>query len=139
MGKSKHFVMLADYNDKSLMRNVTAMGFAGRHTDNFAPAMTSVTCILNGSYHGVYQFGEHIRVGNERVDIFDWENKASEIASIIGMDEDLSPAEISALDAAMTTSLSWITAKKFTFGPLRMDSSNGENVHRQRKKWTVIK
>jgi len=123
MGANKHFVMLADYNDRSLLRNVTAQDFNKQSSQGFVPDFVSVVCILNGEYRGIYQFGEHIRVDEERVDIFNWEDTASGIAKKIGNAEGMSAADITEFDIALTTNLSWMTAKSFTFKNKKYDFS----------------
>ena len=35
--------------------------------------------IMNGNYAGMYMFSEHIRIGTNRIDIFDWEEEAEDI------------------------------------------------------------
>ncbi|MBR6255277.1 MAG: CotH kinase family protein, partial [Clostridiales bacterium] len=79
MGSNKHWVLLANYLDESLLRNTMAFRLAEQMG---VPAMqtTWVDVILNGEYAGNYQLCEQIRVGKERVDIFDWEDEAKEVA-----------------------------------------------------------
>ena len=115
MGANKHWVMLADYNDKSLMRNRIAQEFADKNSEDFTANLTSVVCVLNGNYQGLYQFGEHIRVGDSRADIYDWEDMAETIAKTIGKAVGLSSADIADFDIALNENLSWITNKRFTF------------------------
>lgn len=64
------WVLLANYDDKSLMRNDVAF-FMGREMSSldFTPRFWFADFILNGQYEGVYQIGEGIDVGADRVDV----------------------------------------------------------------------
>lgn len=86
MGANKHWVMLANYNDMSNQRNKLAYDLAN---DIGSLGMDSawVTCVFNGNYLGLYQFGEHIRIDENRVTIRDWEDIAEKKG---GKAEDLS-------------------------------------------------
>jgi len=74
MGKNKHWVLLANDIDHTLIRNKITLDFASAIGMKFASESQLVSVFLNGNYQGVYQLCEHIRVGEERVDIFDWDN-----------------------------------------------------------------
>ena len=64
------WVLLANYDDKSLMRNDVAF-FMGREMSSldFTPRFWFADFILNGQYEGVYQIGEGIDVGADRVNV----------------------------------------------------------------------
>ncbi len=74
MGKNKHWVLLANDIDHTLIRNKITLDFASAIGMKFASESELVSVFLNGNYQGVYQLCEHIRVDEERVDIFDWDN-----------------------------------------------------------------
>ena len=75
LAKSKHWVLLANWYDESLMRNKLAYDFANQIGSK---GMRSewVECVLNGAWQGCYQLCEQIRIEKNRVDIFDWEDEA---------------------------------------------------------------
>ena len=75
--KSKHWVLLANYNDKSNMRNKLAYDFANE-IGNLGMKSTWVECVLNGEWQGCYQFCEHVRVDKNRVNVFDWEGESED-------------------------------------------------------------
>ena len=75
--KNKHWVLLANYNDLSQTRNKLPYDFANE-VGNLGMESTWVDCILNGKLLGTYQFCEHIRVDEGRVEIYDWEEHAAE-------------------------------------------------------------
>lgn len=69
MGSSKHWVLLANYLDKSQLRTWVA-GQASEATDlEWTPEYRHVEVVLNGQYVGVYQLAEHVRRDANRVDI----------------------------------------------------------------------
>ncbi len=74
MGENKHWVLLANDIDHTLIRNKITLDFAGAIGMKFASESQLVSVFLNGNYQGVYQLCEHIRVDEERVDIYDWED-----------------------------------------------------------------
>lgn len=74
MGKNKHWVLLANDIDHTLIRNKITLDFASAIGMKFASESELVSVFLNGNYQGVYQLCEHIRVDEERVDVYDWED-----------------------------------------------------------------
>lgn len=69
MPKSKHWVLLANYSDKTLMRNELAFEISRRMEFAYTPRMQYVDVILNGDYVGNYMLGEHIRIDKNRVNV----------------------------------------------------------------------
>lgn len=69
MPASRHWVLLANYADKTLLRNDAtftlgeAMGFA------WTPRARYVHLTLNGRYEGLYQLAEHVRIAPDRINI----------------------------------------------------------------------
>jgi len=69
MPKGKNWVLLANYADKTLMRNDIAFMFSRTLGMAYTPRSEYVELKLNGVYKGVYQLSEHIRVDKDRVNI----------------------------------------------------------------------
>ncbi len=69
MPASKHWVLLANYADKTLMRNDIAFMFSNSVGLEYTVRNQYVELNLNGVYQGVYQLAEHIRVDKNRVNI----------------------------------------------------------------------
>ncbi|MGM9787328.1 MAG: CotH kinase family protein [Candidatus Cryptobacteroides sp.] len=69
MSTDKEWCLLANYCDKSLLRNLTAMEISRRLEFSWTPKMQPVEVYFNGRYDGVYNFCEHKKVSPERVDI----------------------------------------------------------------------
>ena len=70
MDNNKHWVLNANYDDKTMMRQYVGFEIA-RTLDNMAytPQWRYINFFLNGNYLGVYIIGQNIRQGNTRVDI----------------------------------------------------------------------
>lgn len=69
MSTDKEWCLLANYCDKSLLRNLLAMELSRMLGFSWTPRMVPVEVNLNGKYIGVYNFSEHKKVSEERVDI----------------------------------------------------------------------
>ena len=69
MPKDKEWCLLANYADKSLLRNIVAMEISRRLGFSWTPRMVSVELWFNGAYQGVYSFSEHKKVAKDRVNI----------------------------------------------------------------------
>ncbi len=69
MSNDKEWCLLANYCDKSLLRNVVAMEISRRLSFSWTPKMCPVEVYFNGRYDGVYLFSEHKKVSKERVNI----------------------------------------------------------------------
>ena len=69
MPESKNWVLLANYADKTLMRNELAFTLSRNIGRAFTPASRYVEVYLNGAYLGNYQLAEQIKEGKGLVDI----------------------------------------------------------------------
>jgi len=108
MGKNKHWVLLANWYDRTNLRNVMAYEMSGRLGMWYCQSVW-VDLYYNGAYYGMYQLCESIRVDEERVDIFDWEEAAEEVASLCAEDYSLSQAREEALARQLAYDLTWVT------------------------------
>ena len=113
-GKSKHWVLLANYYDESLMRNKLAYDFA-RDIGVLGMKSTWVDCVLNGTYIGCYQFCEHLRVDAARVNVYNWEDAAESVAGKFAKSFGLSSDEEDELVALLQTNLLWVTSDSVTY------------------------
>lgn len=71
MHANKDWVLLANYCDKSLVRNITAMEISRRLEFSWTIDMIPVEVYLNGEYIGVYCLCQHKEVADHRIDIAD--------------------------------------------------------------------
>lgn len=109
MGKNKHWVLLANYKDYSFMKNKLAYDLSGALGMPYIES-TWVEVVLNGEYVGTYQFAEQVRVDSERVDVFDWEGLAEDVAKAL-----VEKSKRDALEAQLLEHMEWITTKEVIF------------------------
>ena len=120
--KSKHWVLLANDIDHSLIRNKLLYDFSGDIGTEFYFHSTNITLVYNGQYEGVYQLCEHRRVDEGRIDITNWTDIGEEAADVIGTavaeekgwEKSDKKKFISELEDKMITDFSWIDSKKVT-------------------------
>lgn len=133
--KSKHWVLLANDIDHSLLRNKLLYDFSGDIGTEFYFQSTNVTLIYNGQYEGVYQLCEHRRVDPGRIDITDWTGIGEDAADVIGTavaeeqgwDKKTKKQFISELETKMASDYSWIDDKKVVYdGTLLSELSDAE-------------
>ena len=65
----KDWIVLANYNDKSLLRNAVAFELSRICGFSWTPSFYPVELYFNNLYMGVYDFGEHKEVGKSKVNI----------------------------------------------------------------------
>ncbi len=69
MPAQKNWILLANYDDKSLLRNAAAL-YAGTFTNlAWTPHSRFVELYLNGQYEGTYQLVEQIEIDKNRLNI----------------------------------------------------------------------
>lgn len=69
MSNDKDWALLANYFDKTLLRNITAFEISRIADMSWTPSYVSVDYYLNGTYQGVYSLTEHVKVSEERLDM----------------------------------------------------------------------
>ena len=123
-GKSKHWVLISNFNDKSCLRNYTASRLA-KQLGVLGMNMTWVDVVLNGEVKGCYMLSQHVRADKNSVDIFDWEDEAEDVADALFnavKDADtLQEEDKELLEETMKANLSWVTDGNVTF--------NGKNYN----------
>jgi len=108
MGKNRHWVLLANWYDRTNLRNALSYEMSGRLGMWYCESVW-VDLYYNGEYCGLYQLCESIRVDEERTDIFDWEEAAEEAASLYAEEHGLSAAEEEELALRLSYDLTWVT------------------------------
>jgi hypothetical protein len=66
---TRNWVLLANFADKTLLRNDVAFELGRQLTSDFVPRSNFVELFLNGEYQGTYQLTDQIRVEAARVNI----------------------------------------------------------------------
>lgn len=84
MNESKQWVLLANYADKSLIRNEVGFELSRRSGLVYTPAGKFVDVVLNGKYIGNYQLVEQVDVGEYKVNIHEQEEGSSTLPAISG-------------------------------------------------------
>lgn len=69
MPANRHWALLANYADKTLVRNDVTFRLAEKLGMEYTPRSRHLEIYLNGEYQGLYQLTEHIRTGSHRVNI----------------------------------------------------------------------
>ena len=86
MGKNKHWILLANRYDNSLLRNKMTYWLGDQLGMLYTPQLVPVEVVMNGTYYGSYYLCEQIRIGDSRVAIDDLEDtpEAAEEPEITG-------------------------------------------------------
>lgn len=74
MGKNKHWILLANHFDHSLLRNRMTYWLGKMFGLDYTPECQPVEVVMNGAYYGSYLLCEQIRIGKGRVEIDDLED-----------------------------------------------------------------
>lgn len=108
-GANKHWTLLANIIDHTNMRNEIAHKFAKGIGMETTVNDTGVVLVLNGKYQGMYELSEHVRVGSARVNVFEWEELADDIAKEVCKKE---PAlDRDALEVYLEENLGWMSGR----------------------------
>ena len=82
MGENKHWVLLANRYDNSLLRNRITYWIVRQMGMEFAIKCAPVEVVMNGDYYGSYLLSQQVRVGKTRVEIDELDEKAGDPDSI---------------------------------------------------------
>lgn len=80
MPANKHWVLLANYADKTLLRNELAFEISRRMGYTYTPRVKYVDLVLNGKREGNYMLCEQIRIDPDRVNISELKAGSSNIS-----------------------------------------------------------
>ena len=84
MGANKHWALIANYYDGTLLRNRITYFMAAAMGMDYTPQLIPVDVVMNGNYLGSYYLSEVVRIGESRVDIHDLEKGPGEGGNITG-------------------------------------------------------
>ena len=84
MGESKHWVLLANYFDNSMIHNECTYWLGDRLGMPYTSKMVPVEVVMNGKYLGAYDLCEHVRIGKNQVGIDDLEESDQSKSAIDG-------------------------------------------------------
>ena len=80
MGSAKTWILLANYDDQSLIRN-NIMYKIGEKLGLVTCDFRSIDLFINGEYHGIYLLCEKVQIGKNRLEITNLEDKNDELNS----------------------------------------------------------
>lgn len=118
MGASKHWVLMAEYMDPTHLRNEIMPEFSETLGMDYTADSEAVAVILNGEYNGLYHLGENVRIAENRVNIYDWEETAEDIAKAVYKEQKASGMTKDSRDALedqLVEDLEWVTSGTFTY------------------------
>lgn len=78
MEKAKSWCLIANYEDKSLVRNQITYGLGEEIGMTESPDCRNTNLYINGEYKGVYLLTEKVEIKKNRVDIYDLEEATEE-------------------------------------------------------------
>lgn len=84
MPASRHWVLLANYADKTLIRNDIAFTLSRNMGFEYTVRDRHVELTINNQYRGIYQLVEQIRLAKNRVNVPDLEADDTELPTISG-------------------------------------------------------
>lgn len=84
MPANRHWVLLANYADKTLVRNDVAFELSRRLGMEYTPRSQFVDLTVNGNYEGIYQLTEHVRIGSNRVNVPELQASDTSATAITG-------------------------------------------------------
>lgn len=116
MGKNKHWVLISNYMDQCGMRNKYGSELSAKLGLNNM-SIVWVDVVLNGTYVGMYNLTEHIRVDKTRVNIFKWEDEAKAIAKSVykANSTTLTKGDQDEIEEVLCQNLQWITSNEFSY------------------------
>lgn len=116
MGKSKHWVLLSNPFDTSLLRNHLSYNLA-EDMGLSNQKLVWVDLVLNGKVVGNYQLCEHVRVDDNRVEITNWEDLSEDAAKAIynANKSTMTKDERDELIDLMADDMSWTTSDEVVF------------------------
>lgn len=82
--KAKTWVLLANYDDKTLMRDALAFEVSRLFGFAFTPSYRMADVVLNGDYIGTYTVTDQVEQGPDRVDVEDLDDKDTSLPKITG-------------------------------------------------------
>ncbi len=120
MGSSKHWILLANYADESLMRNKIAYDLSGAMGMPYVES-TWVSLVYNGEYAGNYLLCEQIRLEKDRLEITDLADYPKKVVNALVSADVLPPDKQIPLQEFLETDLSWLSTGIFTYEDVSYD------------------
>ena len=105
--KEKNWVLLANYADKTLIRNALAFETARNMFDfGFTPSVTFVDVVLNGKNLGNYTLTDQVEVKSKRVEVLEQET------TVTASDPEITGGYLIEVDGFADSEISWFQTNK---------------------------
>lgn len=102
VAKEKNWVLLANYADKTLMRNALAFDTARKFFNfQFVPSVTFVDVVLDGVNIGSYMLTDQVEVKSKRVDVMEQET------TVLASDPEITGGYLVEVDGFADREISW--------------------------------
>jgi hypothetical protein len=119
MPSSKNWILLANYDDKTLLRNALAFELANRLGQAWAPRSVFVEIYLNDQYEGVYELTEKIDIAKNRVNITEMDDTDNDGDALTG-------GYLIEIDARRDEDFNFISHHHYGFGLIDPDPPTGQ-------------
>ncbi len=136
MGKAKTWILLANYNDSSYIRNTLAFKVANALELPYTPNSVFVELYIDNEYQGLYQLSEKTQIGTNRIEITDLE----ELNEKANEDIDLDSLGISRQNSSSSQDNKNLVSYTYATGMLNPDVITGgylvelDNLYSHREK-----
>lgn len=137
LGESKHWVLLANAIDPTLIRNQLVYDLSGALGASCQMHSKQVTLIYNGEYQGVYQLCQQVRIEKSSINVYNWEDTAKEASELLASHlaaqnqifRNEQPAFQYIMELDLKADLSWLETHTFTFSSLAsINERDGRNL-----------
>lgn len=119
MPSSKNWILLANYDDKTLLRNALAFELANRLGQAWTPRSALVEIFLNNQYEGVYQLTEKIDIAKNRVNITEMDDTDNSGTALTG-------GYLLEIDVRQGEDFTWLSPQHVNYGLDDPDPATGQ-------------
>ena len=112
MGKSKKWVLISNYMDRTMMRNKLIYDLSGQMGMVFCKSVY-VNLVLNGEYMGTYALTQKVDTDLFDGEVTDWEDIAEDFAAGVAEKYGFDENRQSELEDRLCADMSWLTSGKF--------------------------
>ncbi len=112
MGRSKKWVLNANYMDRTNLRNKLIYDLSGRMGMDYTKSVF-VNLVFNGEYMGVYALCEKISPDIFGGAVTDWGDAAEDFAENLGRELGYNKEEKAALEEELSSDYNWLTEEEY--------------------------
>ncbi|MGM9636915.1 MAG: CotH kinase family protein [Eubacteriales bacterium] len=112
MGKSKHWVLIANYMDRTNLRNKLIYDLSGQMGMTFCKSVY-VNLVFNGEYMGTYTLTQKIDPDLFEDQVTDWDDAAEEFAENVAKEKGYDKTWMANFEDQLTADFSWLTSETY--------------------------